>query len=62
MRVELSSEMQKIERLRKVSTHVSLRGLRRLTGVDTFRKCIKPPFHRAWHIYFIVFSSHCQYL
>ena len=27
--------------------HVSLCRLRRLTWVDTFRKCIKPPFHRT---------------
>ena len=41
---------QKISRQRrwlKVSAHPSLRGLRRLGCADTFRKCIKPPFHVA---------------
>ena len=33
----------------KVSAHVSLRKLRRLTWIQTFRKCIKPPFHKARH-------------
>ena len=28
--------------------HVSLRGLRRLTWVNTFRRYIKPPFVRLW--------------
>ena len=40
-------DIQKIKRWRKVSAHVSLRELRRLTWVDTFRKYIKPPFNRV---------------
>ena len=35
--VELSFDMQKIRRSRKVSANVSLRRLRRLTWADTFR-------------------------
>ena len=35
---------QKIDKKQKVSIQVSLRGLRRLTGVDTFCNCIKTPF------------------
>ena len=46
--VELSFSMQEIKRCRKVSTHVSLCGLRRLTWVDTFRKCFKSPLHIVW--------------
>ena len=31
--------------------HVSLREMRRLTWVDTFCGCIKPPFHRGCFIH-----------
>ena len=34
--------------LQKQSNHVSLRGLRRLTSVDNFCKCIKVPFAGVW--------------
>ena len=36
---------------RKVSTHVSLSGLQKLTQMGTFCKCIKPLFHRALIIF-----------
>ena len=45
-----SFEMQRTLRYRKVSTHVSLRRLRRKNWVDTLRRCIKPTFHGAWFI------------
>ena len=41
---------KKVNQQQKVSTHVSLRGLRRLTGVDTSRRCLKHPFARGWLI------------
>ena len=39
---EWSFGLQKIQNQREASTHVSLRGKRRLKWVGTFRKCIKP--------------------
>ena len=40
--------------LQKVSTHVSLRGARKLTWVDTFWRCIKYPFHTTSSIWYKV--------
>ena len=46
-KLDLFSDMQKIHQRLKVSTHVSLRGLRRLTWVDTFCRCNESGFHVA---------------
>ena len=54
--------MQKIKEQRKVSAHVSMRGLRRLTWIDTFRKFIKPPLHRTLVIYWIHIETKFCYI
>ena len=36
----------KLTKMQKVSVQVNLRGLLRLTWVDTFCNCLKPPIHR----------------
>ena len=46
--------MHKTDQWQKVSTEVSLRGLRRLTSVDTFCRCAKPTFSE--HDSFICWS------
>ena len=53
--------MRKILNIAEVSAHVSLRGLRRLTWADTFRKYIKSPLHasRLYHT-FKPFSYGCR--
>ena len=51
--MKLSLNTQKICQKRKVSTVVSLRGLRRLTTVDTFRNSHKVPFSVKEHIYIL---------
>ena len=40
----------------KSFVHVSLRGLRRLTWVDTFRRCIKSPFQLTLHIIAYIYN------
>ena len=68
------SIFEKNKRWRKASAHVSLRGLRRLIWVETFRKHVKPAFQRVFviyisffmlrisksisHIYFIFYVTH----
>ena len=47
----LSILAKNIKFRRKVSSLISLCGLKRLILVDTLRTCIKPPFHRVRPIY-----------
>ena len=50
--IEFPFNMQKIQRWRNISSHVSLRGLRRLTWDESFANAFDPLFteHDSYHV------------